>query len=141
MSLSLTSAHTCAQVALQIRSAQQKAALAGQAPPAWAIGAACHALSALHEDWREAVVKGISAAGNFVVAFMGRDDLEEVCPEVHPSPLRVFLACYPLDRFQCSLRAVSWHIRTPLWPGMPSFRPTPSFDCGDLSLQCGRLPW
>ena len=69
-----------AQVALQIRSAQQKAALAGQAPPAWAIGAACHAQSALHGDWREAVVKGISAAGNFVVAFTGQDDLEEARP-------------------------------------------------------------
>lgn len=65
-------------MAQQIRAAQQKAALAGQAPPAWAIGAACHAVSALEGDWRPAVVKGISAAGNFVVAFSGRDDLEEV---------------------------------------------------------------
>ena len=68
------------QVAQQIRAAQQKAALAGQAPPAWAIGAACHAVSALEGDWQPAVVKGISAAGNFVVAFTGRDDLEEVGP-------------------------------------------------------------
>ena len=80
-----------AQVALQIRSAQQKAALAGQAPPAWAIGAACHALSALHGDWREAVVKGISAAGNFVVAFTGQDDLEEA----RPGPLSSNLLCWP----------------------------------------------
>ena len=66
------------QVAQQIRAAQQKAALAGQAPPAWAIGAACHAVSALDGDWRSAVVKGISAAGNFVVAFAGSEELEEV---------------------------------------------------------------
>ncbi len=67
-------------MAQQIRSAQQKAALAGQAPPAWAIGAKCHALSPLDGDWAEAVVKGISASGNFVVAFTGRDsELEEVC--------------------------------------------------------------
>ena len=66
------------QVAQQIRSAQQKAALAGQAPPAWAIGAKCHALSQLEGDWGEAVVRGISAAGNFVVVFAGREELEEV---------------------------------------------------------------
>ena len=69
----------CAQVAQQIRAAQQKAALAGQAPPAWAIGAVCHALSPLDGAWAEAHVKGISASGNFVVAFSGREDeLEEV---------------------------------------------------------------
>ncbi|CAL8468979.1 g8520 [Coccomyxa elongata] len=68
-----------ATVAQQIRAAQQKAALAGQAPPAWAIGAKCHALSPLDGDWAEAVVKGISASGNFVVAFTGREsELEEV---------------------------------------------------------------
>jgi hypothetical protein len=66
------------QVAQQIRAAQQKAALSGQAPPAWAIGAKCHALSPLDGDWGEAVVRGISAGGNFVVAFTGREDLEEV---------------------------------------------------------------
>ncbi|EIE26983.1 hypothetical protein COCSUDRAFT_64747 [Coccomyxa subellipsoidea C-169] len=68
-----------ATVAQQIRAAQQKAALAGQAPPAWAIGAVCHALSPLDGNWAEAKVKGISAGGNFVVAFSGREDeLEEV---------------------------------------------------------------
>lgn len=65
-------------MAQQIRAAQQKAALSGQAPPAWAIGAKCHALSPLDEVWAEAIVKGISAGGNFVVAFGGREDLEEV---------------------------------------------------------------
>lgn len=66
-------------MAQQIRAAQQKAALAGQAPPAWAIGAKCHALSPLDGDWAEALVKGISASGNFVVAFTGREsELEEV---------------------------------------------------------------
>ena len=68
-----------AQVAQQIRSAQQKAALQGQAPPAWAIGAKCQALDPLEATWQEATVKGISATGNFVLAFAGReDDLEEV---------------------------------------------------------------
>ena len=74
-----------AQVAQQIRSAQQKAALQGQAPPAWAIGAKCQALDPLEATWQEATVKGISATGNFVLAFTGREDeLEEVlhapCP-------------------------------------------------------------
>ena len=76
-----------AQVAQQIRSAQQKAALQGQAPPAWAIGAKCQALDPLEATWQEATVKGISATGNFVLAFAGReDDLEEVL--LAPSPCK-----------------------------------------------------
>lgn len=82
------------QVAQQIRAAQQKAALAGQAPPAWAIGALCHAMSALDGDWREALVKGISAAGNFVVTFTGRDDLEEVRPHHLMPARRLRHACF-----------------------------------------------
>jgi hypothetical protein len=71
----------CVQVAQQIRAAQQKAALQGQAPPAWAIGARCQALNPLDATWQEATVKGISATGNFVLAFVGREDeLEEVHP-------------------------------------------------------------
>lgn len=71
----------CVQVAQQIRAAQQKAALQGQAPPAWAIGARCQALNPLDATWQEATVKGISATGNFVLAFTGREDeLEEVLP-------------------------------------------------------------
>ena len=71
----------CVQVAQQIRAAQQKAALQGQAPPAWAIGARCQALNPLDATWQEATVKGISATGNFVLAFAGREDeLEEVRP-------------------------------------------------------------
>ncbi len=51
----------------------------GQAPPAWAIGAKCQALNPLEATWEEATVKGISATGNFVLTFTGREDeLEEV---------------------------------------------------------------
>ena len=71
-------------MAQQIRAAQQKAALQGQAPPAWAIGAKCQALNPLEATWEEATVKGISATGNFVLTFTGREDeLEEVTPRIH----------------------------------------------------------
>ncbi len=57
------------QVAEQIRAAQQKAALSGQAPAAWAIGARCEALYAGDGQWYSATVKGVTGAGNFLVSF------------------------------------------------------------------------
>lgn len=39
------------QVAQQIRHAQQRAALSGQAPPAWAIGAPCQAVYSADGQW------------------------------------------------------------------------------------------
>ena len=66
------------QVAEQIRAAQQKAALSGQAPAAWAVGAACQALY-VDGDWYNATVKGVSAAGNFIVSYEEYGGQEEVC--------------------------------------------------------------
>ena len=65
------------QVANQIRWAQQKAALSGQAPPAWAIGASC---TALHSDGQQytAEVTGVTATGSFVVRFPNDESEEEV---------------------------------------------------------------
>ncbi|KAK9812102.1 hypothetical protein WJX73_006622 [Symbiochloris irregularis] len=65
------------QVASQIRAAQQKAALSGQAPPAWAIGAKCHALYADGQHY-EGNVTGVTAAGNFIVHFAQFNQDEEV---------------------------------------------------------------
>lgn len=66
-----------AQVAQQIRSAQQKAALAGQAPPAWAIGAKCQAVYSLDGEWYEAGVVGVTTAGDFVVKFAAYGNTEQ----------------------------------------------------------------
>ena len=69
-----------AQVAQQIRSAQQKAALAGQAPPAWAIGAKCQAVYSLDGEWYEASVVGVTTAGDFVVKFAAYGNTEQARP-------------------------------------------------------------
>ena len=66
-----------AQVAQQIRSAQQKAALAGQAPPAWAIGAKCQAVYSLDGEWYEASVVGVTTVGDFVVNFAAYGNTEQ----------------------------------------------------------------
>jgi len=66
------------QVAQQIRSAQQKAALAGQAPAAWAIGAKCQAVYSLDGEWYEASVVGVTTAGDFVVNFAAYGNTEQV---------------------------------------------------------------
>ena len=91
-------------MAQQIRSAQQKAALQGQAPPAWAIGAKCQALDPLEATWQEATVKGISATGNFVLAFAGReDDLEEVLHTATLSPCCICnISCKDLPWYEAA---------------------------------------
>ena len=66
------------QVAEQIRAAQQKAALSGQAPAAWAIGARCEALYAGDGQWYSATVKGVTGVGNFLVSFDEYGTEEEV---------------------------------------------------------------
>ena len=66
------------QVAEQIRAAQQKAALSGQAPAAWAIGARCEALYAGDGQWYSATVKGVTGTGNFLVSFDEYGTEEEV---------------------------------------------------------------
>lgn len=75
------------QVAFQIRAAQQKAALNGQAPGAWAIGARCQALYSGDGEQHEGTVTGVTAYGNFVVQFSKFDHEEEVIPaNVSPPP-------------------------------------------------------
>lgn len=69
--------HTHQQVAQQIRVTQQKAALLGQAPAAWAIGAPCQALYS-DGKWYDATVKAVTIAGQFVVSYEGYSEAQEV---------------------------------------------------------------
>lgn len=55
------------QVKEQIRVAQQRAALAGQAPPEWAIGASVQGRYSGDGKWYDGEITGISAAGKFIV--------------------------------------------------------------------------
>lgn len=68
------------QVAQQIRAAQIRAALSGQAPAAWAVGAKCQAMYSADGEFYAATVTGVSAAGNFVVMFDAYGNSEEVGP-------------------------------------------------------------
>ncbi|GAB4813628.1 hypothetical protein N2152v2_000674 [Parachlorella kessleri] len=68
------------QVALQIRQAQQRAAMAGQAPPSWAIGAKCQAVYSDDGQWYNGTIEAVSVSGNFIVAFDGYESKEEVQP-------------------------------------------------------------
>lgn len=75
------------QVAHQIRTAQQRAALLGQAPPAWAIGSKCQAVYSADGEWYDAVVEAVTSAGQFVVVFEEYGNKEEVQPAgVRPPP-------------------------------------------------------
>eukprot|EP00198_Chlamydomonas_reinhardtii_P010410 XP_001699747.1 predicted protein [Chlamydomonas reinhardtii] len=65
-------------VADQIRKAQVRAALTGQAPAEWAIGAQCQAVYSADGQHYDATVEAISAAGNFIVVFEGYGNKEEV---------------------------------------------------------------
>ncbi|KAG2484619.1 hypothetical protein HYH03_016573 [Edaphochlamys debaryana] len=67
-----------ASVADQIRKAQVRAALTGQAPAQWAIGAECQAVYSADGEYYNAVVEGVSEAGNFIVVFEGYGNKEEV---------------------------------------------------------------
>ena len=110
------------QVAEQIRAAQQKAALSGQAPAAWAIGARCEALYAGDGQWYSATVKGVTGTGNFLVSFDEYGTEEEVGLHVEfvlqvtvLSSLHVFL--YELHARPCSIAAgsASCHAMQPCW--------------------------
>lgn len=75
-----------ASVAEQIRRAQVRAALTGQAPVAWAIGAKCQAMYT-DGEWYEAKVDSITATGHFAVVFDGYGNKEELAPSyVRPIP-------------------------------------------------------
>jgi Survival motor neuron protein (SMN) len=67
------------QVAQQIRAAQIRAALSGQAPAAWAVGAKCQAIYSADGEFYAATVTAVSPAGNFVVLFDAYGNSEEVC--------------------------------------------------------------
>jgi len=76
-----------ASVAEQIRKAQVRAALLGQASAAWAIGAPCQAIYSADGQFYNAVVEGVSASGNFIVVYEGYEEKEEVPPaSVRPPP-------------------------------------------------------
>ena len=66
------------QVKEQIRIAQQRAALAGQAPPEWAIGASVQGRYSGDGKWYAGEITAISAAGKFIVHLNQYDIKEEM---------------------------------------------------------------
>ena len=66
------------QMAHQIRVAQQRAALAGQGNPAWAIGATVQAKYSGDDGWYDATVTAVSVSGNFIVTFDSYGNQEEI---------------------------------------------------------------
>jgi survival-of-motor-neuron-related-splicing factor 30 len=73
-----------ASVAAQIRRAQAKAALTGQAPAAWAVGAQVHALYTADGQYYPATVQGVAEGGKFVVLYEGYGNTEEVRRQQQP---------------------------------------------------------
>ncbi len=67
-----------ASVAEQIKKAQVRAAILGQADAAWAIGAKCQAVYSADGQFYNATIEAVTSAGKFVVAFDGYTDKEEV---------------------------------------------------------------
>lgn len=65
-------------VAAQIKAARHRAAFAGQAPAAWAIGAAVQAIYREDGQWYNGVVSAVSVSGKFIVQYEGYDQAEEV---------------------------------------------------------------
>lgn len=65
-------------VADQIRRAQVKSALSGQAPPIWAIGAQVLAQYSADQQWYPGVVQAVTTEGNLVVLYEGYGTQEEV---------------------------------------------------------------
>lgn len=71
-----------ASVADQIRKAQVRAALMGQADASLAVGSKCQAVYSADGEYYEATVEAVSEAGNFIVVFEGYGNKEEVGGEV-----------------------------------------------------------
>jgi survival of motor neuron-related-splicing factor 30 len=65
-------------VAAQIRLARQRAALSGQAPPEWAIGAAVQAVYREDGQWYNASISAVSLTGKFIVEYEGYEQAEEL---------------------------------------------------------------
>jgi hypothetical protein len=70
--------HAAGAVAEQIKRAQQRQALMGQAPAGWAAGAECLAYYATDGQWYPAKVESVTEGGNFVVVYEGYGNSEEV---------------------------------------------------------------
>lgn len=68
-------------VAEQIKKAQQRSALMGQAPAGWAVGGECLAYYANDSQWYPAVVEAVTEDGKFVVLYDGYGNKEELVPE------------------------------------------------------------
>ncbi|KAI8110902.1 hypothetical protein M9434_004476 [Picochlorum sp. BPE23] len=66
------------QIKDQIRIAQQRAALAGQAPAEWAIGAQVQARYGGDGLWYDSEVIAISTSGKFIVKYTNHDTQDEV---------------------------------------------------------------
>jgi len=92
------------QVAQQIRAAQQKAALSGQAPLAWAIGARCQAVWSGDGGWYNGTVSGVSVNDRFIVTFDEDGGVEEVNSE-HSEELsyRIHLKTLAIEQFTMRL--------------------------------------
>jgi survival-of-motor-neuron-related-splicing factor 30 len=76
-----------ASVAEQIRRAQVRAAIMGQADAAWAIGSQCQAVYGADGQWYTATVEAVTPDGKFVVAFEGYADKEHVdLASIRPLP-------------------------------------------------------
>lgn len=69
------------QVAEQIRKAQQRAALTGQAPAEWAIGAKVQGKYSGDGEWYDGEVTGISVNGKFIVKLLQYGVQEELSQE------------------------------------------------------------
>ena len=70
---------------------QVRAALTGQAPAEWAIGAPCQAVYSADGEYYDAAVEAVSEAGNFIVVFEGYGNKEEVGAGI---TVPVYVYCY-----------------------------------------------
>eukprot|EP00210_Caulerpa_lentillifera_P004510 g4303.t1 len=67
-----------AAVTEQVRRNQIRAALSGSAPPQWAIGAKCEALSFDDQKWYGGIVKKVTDHGRFVILFDNNLETEQL---------------------------------------------------------------
>ncbi len=111
------------QVAQQIRAAQQKAALSGQAPLAWAIGARCQAIWSGDGGWYNGTISGVSVNNRFIVTFDEDGGVEEVrrdsgtLVDVHRRLQRIGLGGHRIsDRSPCQSNSQEKRLEVSLQP-------------------------
>jgi len=75
------------QVAMHVTAIQQRAAVLGSGPSEWAIGAKCQARAGPEQEWRRAVIEGISPTGKYLVEWL--PSARETCFEVRSSHVAV----------------------------------------------------